>query len=312
MASYVVRTVSGIDMPSNDGAFRPITLRLPEGSIVNPAFPAPVCNRGVTYHRIHDVMMGALFTAVPDRVTAAHNGCPVVATIAGHDDGENWVLGLVIQGGMGARWDQDGIDAITTEVSNLTNQPMESIEMSFPVRVHRRMVVPDSGGAGRFRGGLGQEIEVELLSGEASCSYLAERHSFLPWGVCGGQPAKSSRMTLMRHDGTVTRVEGNKVLSLSAGDRFVLRRPGGGGYGDPLERPAEDVAEDVRTSKVSETAAREDYGVVLDGTSVDEPSTARLRRELAAARGPVTWMFDRGPHGRDAGVPATTRLEEQA
>jgi N-methylhydantoinase B len=303
VASYVVRTISGMSMPTNAGVFRPIELVLPKGSIVNPDFPAPVCNRGVTYHRIHDVIMGALVGAVPHRVTAAHNGCPVTMSIGGRLGEQDWVLGLIVQGGMGARWNQDGIDAITTEVSNISNQPVEAIESEFPLRVIKRALIQDSGGAGEFRGGLGQEVEVELLAGHASCSYLTERHVFAPWGLAGGGPAIRSSLTIHRAGGGTEEITGQKVFRLDANDRFVLCRPGGGGYGDPYDRPAEAVASDVEDGRISEAAAKVAYGVVLNGQTVDLPATEELRERCRTERGAVTWVFDRGPHGRDNGLP---------
>jgi N-methylhydantoinase B len=214
-------------------------------------------------------------------------------------DGRTYVTAEIGAGGMGARPRKDGIECIQTDTSNAQSIPAEALELEFPLRVGYWRLRQDSGGSGRFRGGLGFEKRFEVLRGEATVSHRGERHLTAPWGVSGGGPGVMSRSLLRRVDGTEVQIPSKLEFVLRPGDALDVWTSGGGGYGDPLERDPQLVLADVLDRKVSLDAARSEYGVVLTGRTIDEQATSLLREELRAARGPVTWRFDRGPLGRE-------------
>ncbi len=292
-------------IPDNAGCYRPVTAYLPAGSIVNPRPPAPVSVRTVTIKRVVDVLMGALAQAIPDRVHAASNGQLASFKLGGLDPrtGKVYVTnaGVPTAGGMGARPGKDGIDVIDTDLSNMTCPPVEATEQDYPLRVHHIRLWTDSGGAGRWRGGLGYEAAWELLRGEATFTHRRDRHRFRPWGLFGGGPAPVCATRLVR-DGTEREVPGKQVFPIRAGDLVRVWTTGGGGYGNPLARPPETVLSDVLDGRVSPEAAARDYGVVLtpapagsvDRFAIDQAATAARRAELAARRGASEQAVDRG------------------
>ena len=295
---YAVRATADPNTHNNAGCYRPIKIELPLGTIVNPREPAPVNARTATLKRISDTLLGALAKAIPDRVTAAPGGNTLVCSFAGTDplNGRPYVTHELCVGGMGARPTKDGIDAIETDVTNTQTIPAEAFEAEFPLRVICDRLWIDSGGGGRQRGGLGREKILEVLRGEMVVSYRGERHYTAPWGLFGGLPATPSSSKIIRRDGTVEEIPSKKVFSLREGDRLQYFMAGGGGYGDPLDRPIELVLADVADRKVSIEAALKSYGVVIDFVTLqpNELETKRLRRQLAETRGPVTWTYDRG------------------
>jgi N-methylhydantoinase B len=170
------------------------------------------------------------------------------------------------------------------DVINGMNVPVEAVEMEFPLRVHQHSLWIDSGGAGRYRGGLGYEKVFELLRGEISVAHRGEYHFHAPWGLFGGRSGQRSRSVVLRQDGTTEVIPSKQVFTLKAGERVHVCTAGGAGYGNPLERPAEVALADVLDGKVSREAARAEYGVVITGEKpvVDEEATLRLRREIGA------------------------------
>src|SRR5262249_2107542 len=154
---YAVRAISDPSIPNNGGCFRSVDVVLPEGTLVNPKPPAPVSCRTATIKRIADTILGALVRAMPDRMPAANSGTLLVMAFGGQDPETGGQFGAseLAAGGMGARPRKDGIDVIETDVSNCMNIPVESVEMSFPLRIRSDRLWIDSGGAGQFRGGLG-------------------------------------------------------------------------------------------------------------------------------------------------------------
>jgi N-methylhydantoinase B len=294
---YVVRAVTDPTIPSNAGCFRPVRAILPPGTVVNASRPAPVNSRTATVKRIADVLMGAMVQALPQRLPAANSGQLLVMAMGGVDPltGQPYVTTELGAGGMGARPHKDGVDAIETDVSNCMNIPAEALELEHPVRVVHWRLRPGSGGAGRFRGGLGMDKGFQLLRGEATVTYRGERHRFVPWGLFGGRPGLPSRAAVHRRDGRVDALPSKATLHLREGDMLVVETPGGGGYGDPLERSPEAVLDDVRNHRLSVAAAREEYGVVIKDCQVDKAETHALRQAMRAQRGPITWTFDFGP-----------------
>lgn len=295
---YVVRVITDPNIPNNGGCYRPVQVKLPEDSLVNPRFPAPVAFRAITLRRIVDTLIGAMAQAVPDKVHAASNGHPLNMALGGKhpSTGKPWVTAELGTGGMGARPTKDGIDSIQTDTSNSANIPTEAVEMAYPLRITKFALRRDSGGAGKFRGGLGFEKEYQVLSGPVSVTHRGERHYVPPWGLFGGMSAACSRSVIQRQDGTEQVIPAKLTFTLEEGDRLLLWTSGGGGYGDPLTRPARAVLDDVLDGKVSVEVARRDYGVVISSETgeMDENETEALRTQMAGDRGPITWTYDRG------------------
>jgi N-methylhydantoinase B len=209
--------------------------------------------------------------------------------------GKRYVMTETGTGGMGARPTMDGIDCIQTDASNAMNVPIEAIETDYPIRVLRYRLRRDSGGAGKWRGGLGYEKVYHLLRGEARVSHRGERHFFPPWGVNGGHPGAKCKSWVVRADGSTQSIRSKGELALRAGDAIHTYTTGGGGYGDPLERAPHLVMLDVVEGRVSPETAETAYGVVIDLSTptVDQVRTASLRKELAQSR-PARGLFDRG------------------
>ena len=298
---YVLKAITDPTIPNNAGCYRPATTILPEGSIVNAQPPAAVNARAVVVRRIVDAMIGALAPALPDRLPAASSGHPLVMSMGGIDpeSGRSFVTSDIGTGGMGARPGLDGIDAIQTDTSNAQNIPVEALEIESPLRVGHYRLRADSGGAGRYRGGLGLERSLEAVRGKVRVSHRGERHFTAPWGLFGGGAGTTSRSELTRADGSTERIPSKRDFTLAPGDRLELWTTGGGGHGDPLERLPELVLADVRDGKVSTDAAEAEYGVVLRDGEVVAEETAALRERQSAARGAISWTYDRGSLGRE-------------
>lgn len=280
---YGVRTLTSDRIPNNDGCFRPITVTAPEGSVVNSRYPAPVASRGIALMRIEDVVIGVLGQAVPHRMTAAHSGQYTMVSVAGTypDTGEPMIgqLSGPVVGGHGARPTKDGIDVSSHGCTNGTIDAMELGESRYPMRFNRMELWPDSGGAGQFRGGLGWFAEVEWIEGDSTITFRRERTRFQPWGLAGGGSAPLCRTEHVDTAGKVNPLPAKVVLPFTTGERLRYWTTGSGGYGNPLLRDAEKVYEDVLNGRVTEVAARNDYGVVVNGQHLDTAATERLREQ---------------------------------
>jgi N-methylhydantoinase B len=298
---YVVRAMIDPSIPANAGCYRPVKTVLPDGSLVNAGPPAAVNARAVVVRRVVDALFGALAAALPDRLPAASSGHPLVMSMGGVDPatGRMYVTSDVGSGGMGGRPGLDGIDAIQTDTSNAQNIPVEALELESPLRVGWYRLREDSGGPGRWRGGLGVERSLEVLRGTVRISHRGERHHSAPWGVHGGEPAAMCRSILHRAHGSELRIDSKLDFTMAPGDRLDVWTTGGGGYGDPLERDPAAVLDDVLDAKVGVEAAAERYGVVVRDSKLDQPATAALRERLLAERGPIAWTIDRGPLERE-------------
>lgn len=296
---FVAKAIGDPTAPDNGGCYRPIHVNLPEGSVVNPRPPAPVNGRTITMKRIADTILGALVPAMPERIPAAPSGLVRVLVFGGNDpaSGRTFVCTDFSTGGTGGQPEGDGVDSLETDIANTMNMPAESLELDYPLRVHRNALVPDSGGAGRHRGGLGVEREIELLRGEATVTLREDRHRTRAWGLYGGEPPPFACAEVRHADGRRTPIPSKGVFRLSAGDRIHCWATGGAGYGDPLERDPSLVLQDVIDGKISVQAAEKSYGVVgldLRGWRYDEAATTRRRKALRSERGPISWTYDRG------------------
>jgi N-methylhydantoinase B len=280
-----VRAISDASIPNNGGCFRAVDAVLPEGTIVNPRPPAPVSCRTATIKRIADTILGALVDALPGKMPAANSGTLLVMAFGGRDPETDrpFVASELAAGGMGARPDKDGIDVIETDVSNCMNIPVESVEMNFPLRIPRVRLWRGSGGAGRFRGGLGLEKVFEATTTDVMVSHRGERFASSPWGLEGGAAGARAHAFVLRKDGTREELPSKKMIVLHPGDQLWEYIAGGAGYGDPLERDPAAVLSDLLDGKIAST---EDYGVVLtrDGTAVDEVKTKQARDARRRAR----------------------------
>ncbi len=233
---YVFRCLLEEGAPATAGIMRPIEVLAPLGTVVNARPPAAVAGGNVeTSQRITDVLLRALAQAAPHRVPAACSGTMNNLTIGGVDPrtGNPFAYYETIAGGFGARPDRDGIPGIHTHMTNSLNTPVEALEYFYPFRVRRYAYRKGSGGNGRFRGGDGLIREIELLT-ESQVTVLADRRSFPPYGLAGGQPGACGRTTIVRRDGGEEALPGKCNLAAQPGDVIRIESPGGGGWGRPL------------------------------------------------------------------------------
>jgi N-methylhydantoinase B len=270
------------DIPNNAGVFRAINVTTPDASIVNPKIPAAVAARALTGYRIVDAMFGALAQIVPDRVPAAGEGGNTVVCLGGYrEDGAPFIIVDMICGAWGGRPDKDGIEAITNPSQNLSNTPVETMESQHPVRVEEYALVPDSCGAGKWRGGLGVARSYRLLAPEAGLQLRADRMKILPYGLAGGGPATGAINEITTNAGEHINLPSKINRRMVQGDLVRHVQPGGGGFGDPLTRDPARVARDVWNTKISATYAREHHRVVVDPDTgvLDAVATMELRAQ---------------------------------
>lgn len=255
-ACYAVRAVTDPDIPTNAGCFRPISLSLPEGSVVNPREPAAVNSRTATIKRITGCILGALKDVLPDRVPADNSGEMLALMFGGrYRDGSPFVTGELIAGGSGAGPRSDGVDVVETDVTNCMNLPVEAMESDTPIRVHRIALREDSGGPGAHRGGLGVVKEYEILEGEVRFTYRGERHFFAPQGSRGGGEGAKAAAEILRVDGTREEIPSKMMATLACGDRVVIETAGGAGYGPAADRDPEALRLDLEDGKVRPAGA---------------------------------------------------------
>lgn len=228
---YVIRCLFASEIPNNAGLLRPIKVIAPQGTIVNAVSPAPVAGGNVeTSQRIVDVLFGALAQALPDRVPAASQGTMNNITIGGKNQhGLPFTYYETIAGGMGARPDADGLDAVHTHMTNTLNTPIEALEYAYPLLVKRYEIVHSSGGAGRYRGGNGVRRDIKVLV-PTQVTLLTERRRFAPYGFGGGQPGKCGINQIIR-GGNLVQLPAKGTFELNPGDIISVQSPGGGGYG---------------------------------------------------------------------------------
>jgi N-methylhydantoinase B len=286
--TFGVKCAISPDVPNNAGSFRPIRVAAPEGSILNAQHPAPVGGRHIIGHFLPGLVHGALAKVVPERVLAQGADSLWNTQITGQKaDGEPFTYVFFSGGGMGARPESDGLSA-TAFPSGIRGVPAEVIESISPVVMHKRELRPDSEGAGRHRGGFGQEMELGVRGEDGGPSWnlsaMYDRTRFPAPGMLGGGDGAAGSV------GTASgeTLHPKRQQRIPAGEHLVLKLPGGGGYGDPLERDPELVRRDVEDGLVSPERALEAYGVVLTdaehGFVVDEEATSRSRAEAGGDR----------------------------
>jgi len=279
---------SPLELPINDGAFRALDIVLPPGRVVSAVKPAAMRMWMCYPMTIVDTIFKALAPALPNQVIAGHHADLVVGRINGRRPKDNSFyiyLGGLIGGGWGAKYDSDGQNAtIAMNDGDTHNGPSEQVEAKFPLLVERYCLRPDSGGAGRFRGGLGTEQVVQARHPIRFSSQM-DRVKCKPWGLNGGMSGFGNGVALHRFGKTDEQHFANgKALNqvLQAGDAYILRSGGGGGYGSPLERNLEALERDVRCGYVTKEAAEKSYGAVFrDNTlTIDAQATEKRRAQM--------------------------------
>ena len=270
--------------PLNEGAFRALRVVIPEGNMMMARFPAFMASWGSPLPTVVDTIWRALAAVMPDAIPAAHSGslgAPFALSGNDPESGRGFVVQSIEAGGWGGRPDRDGQDAsMSVCQGDVRNTPIETLELKAPLLVLERSLWPDSGGAGRFRGGLGVQTTIRsLVDGRWNAGPPGHRTGCAPWGLNGGE-AGAVGHTLIRYPGR-SDLEPSLVPRqfAPAGTEMIYRTSGGGGWGDPLARPVAEVLRDVTEGYVSADAARSRYGVALDAQTgmIDETATAALR-----------------------------------
>jgi len=275
----------------NSGAFRPLTVITPRGTIVNADPPAPCGGMVEVKYGVETAVMGALAQALDGRVAGDLKGGGNHCYIGGPDPrtGETFIFYEYPAGGTGGFDGGDGSNTVRTwtESDMTTLQPIEAVEQLYPVRIESTRLRDDSGGPGRWRGGLGLTREVRVLVASSRLSVLAEKAVLPPFGVCGGAAGATNRFWVRRGDRPIQpsplpgKVGG---FPIETGDVVMMESSGGGGFGDPLERDPARVAADLAEGYVTPAAAEREYGVVWRAGRVDEVATRARRESLRAAR----------------------------
>jgi N-methylhydantoinase B len=287
-ATYLAaRVLVREDLPNSAGYLVPLTTVAPAGTIVNPVEPAACAARGIIGMRCFDTILGALAKALPDRIPACGEGGVSWPTIGGYVNGAPFVYAESLMGSWGGRPTHDGTEGITHPGANQPNQPVEMIEATKPLLVRRYGYVPDTGGAGRYRGGLSIVKEYEILAERAVLTIRSDKRDHPPYGLQGGNPGTGSFNWLSRDGETsLLPVLPMEAVRLEKGDIFTHILPGGGGWGDPLERDPARCLRDVLDGKLTAEYVQAQYGVVLlpEGSSVDLEATEMRRAALRRDR----------------------------
>ena len=251
--NYVLMAVLGSDMAKNDGCRRPVDVKVPARTVLNAQSPAPVASRVTVCHRVVDAMLQAMTAVVPDRIMAGYYGASNICNIGGHDPrtGQSWVHFDIEVGGWGARPTSDGLDGFSAHIHNVANTPVEVVELTLPLRVERYELVPDSAGAGQFRGGLGLRRDIRVLVEGASLNLLADHFKFPPKGLLGGQDGATGCYVLNPDmDGQRRLPDKLSNYLMHQGDVISMQTSGGGGFGDPGLRDRQAILKDWLEGKV--------------------------------------------------------------
>ncbi len=270
------------DVPANAGCLAPIEFVIPDSTLLGVSAPRPVGGYTETILRVIDVIFGAFAKAAPERANGGPFATINALSLAGwRAHGRRWVMFCFFGGGLGGNPEGDGLNHGNNPISTAIIPPVEILESLYPIMFTQWALRPDSGGAGRHRGGLGAIYEIEALAADgAEVFLLGERGKYPPSGVNGGKPAALNRFVHESERGEVTPPLVSKVtdVRIGRGQKVRLETPGGGGFGDPATREPERVVRDVRLGYVSRAAARRDYKVVLrENGSLDAEATVKAR-----------------------------------
>jgi N-methylhydantoinase B len=260
---FAILAILDPTIPANYGVYKPIKITAPEGTVVNALPPAPVVGRNAITHTIVNALMMALSQVVPERITAAYYGMSNVYILSGDgsDGRRGWIFFDIEVGGGGGRHDKDGLDCYSQGIHNLANTPIEMVESTYPLRFQRYEFLPDTGGIGRYRGGLGVRRDIEFLDESGSLNTQFDKFKIAPFGLFGGGPGATGRLLL-----NPDRPDGKELASktveckLRRGDVISMWTQGGGGYGPSAERDRAAIEQDLREQKITPEAARNAYG----------------------------------------------------
>ena len=247
-----VRCALDVEIPNTSGAFRPIHVLTKPGTIAHVVMPGASSMRGVTGFRALDAVNGALAQLIPDRVAAAGEGGNTLAVFGSErEDGSRFIFYELVVGTWGGTPENDGNDGVTNPASLAANIPVEVAESEFPIVIERYGLVPDSGGAGKHRGGLAVERVWRCLTPDTSLIVRSDRAAHPPYGLQGGEPGALSSNVLIHADGTEETLPSMFSTTIQPGDVYVHRTAGGGGWGDPAERDPQEHADDLADGKVT-------------------------------------------------------------
>jgi N-methylhydantoinase B len=259
---YALKALLDPDIPNNQGVVNVVEIRVPEGTVLDSVFPAPVAGRAHTCQRVVDVIIGALAEALPNEVVGAANGANTTAVFAGRDPRtkRDYVYIETLGGGFGGRATHDGTDGVQVHITNTSNLPVEAIEMEYPLQVDSYELVPDSGGAGRYRGGLGLRRRIRPVDHDCHFNGAGERFRHRPWGIFGAGDGDSGRFCKIDTNGRGS-VLPSKVndVTVRAGECIVVETPGAGGYGPAAGRATEAIERDLRLGKFTPDFVRRHY-----------------------------------------------------
>ena len=272
-------------MVVNSGTFRPIHVESEEGLITNPRPPAGVTARSQTMTKITEAMLKAMSQAVPNRVVSGSHGQACTCSFKGihPETGKRFSYIEIQGGGAGARPDKDGPDGQDLHLGRFMNTPVEAAELEFPVMIERYEFIPDSGGAGKYRGGLSLRRDIRFFT-DVTWARYSDRQKFAPQGLFGGKEGTKGALTLNPGTPGEEKQKSKGVTQLKAGDVLSIRLPGSGGYGDPRERDPEKVRWDVLNGKIGLKSAREDYLIALNEDLTVNPEKTKAIRHEAEAR----------------------------
>lgn len=282
----VLALVNTLDptVPLDVGLLDTVRITAPEGSLVNPQEPAATGVRHAAAIRVNDVLNGAFGKALPDVMPAASSGT-VIPVVMAEPDGKGGRRVQVIEpmiGGTGARLGRDGVDGRDSGISNLANNPVETVEAELGVEILHYGLRPDSGGSGQWRGGCGMELTFRALTDDTNVLGRGmERLLFRPWGSYGGQAGLPGALFVNRGRSDERRLGKIDVLNVNAGDTVTFLTPGAGGWGNPLERDPDAVLRDVLDGFVTLAAAQTHYGVVINNGTIDKEATTTHRLTLS-------------------------------
>jgi N-methylhydantoinase B len=270
------------DVPISAGAFEPLVILRPEGTFLDAQYPRPVsgCAAEVS-QRIAEAVFSAMVKALPDKVTAAPAGSSGNFGLGGFDPqrGRPFVLYQLSGGGYGGNADHDGLSNGCSTIGISKSPPVEIMEQAYPILYNHYRLREGSGGAGKQRGGLGLDYEIELLRGDARASFVMDHGRYGPQGALGGDDGAVNTVTVFRNgEAHVPKhLSKEQDIPLSAGDRVRVGTPGGGGYGDPRMRDPQTVRRDVELGYYTADDAKRLFAVVLENGTVSEQATVRLR-----------------------------------
>ena len=259
---YSLKALLDPDLPNNSGIFDAIEIKIPKGSLLNCLSPASVALRLNTCQRVVDVVLGAFIEILPKKITGAANGANTSAVFAGinPNNGQRYVYLETLGGGMGGRYSKDGKDGVQVHLTNTSNLPVEAIEMEYPLRVEEYSFVENSGGAGKYRGGLGIRRIIRPIAHKCEFSGVGERFKHSPWGVFGGKPGKPGKFFIKHKNGKITKLSSkSSSIYTTEKDAIIMETPGAGGYGDPKKRSKENLLKDKISGKFSNSYIKKYY-----------------------------------------------------